>query len=153
MGFLKGDLSEKMAPWRAPIEAAIRRIYSLEGKDKEASALYSEMISDGTLEIRPTNYERGDSINDAFIMVEEGQNLTPSLLKLLITRVAQGSKIVINGDLTQIDDQYIDFGSSGLTKAVEKFKGCKFGNEGTSGHITLVKSERSAIAEIAAKIL
>ncbi|HPS28262.1 MAG TPA: PhoH family protein [Candidatus Paceibacterota bacterium] len=93
------------------------------------------------------------SIRRVLIMVEEGQNLTPSLLKLLITRVAQGSKIVINGDLTQIDDQYLDFGSSGLTRAVEKFKGCKFGNEGTAGHITLIKSERSAIAEMAAKIL
>lgn len=153
MGFLKGDLSEKMAPWRGPIEEAIRRIYSLQGKDEDVRDILTKMTTDGTFEVRPINYERGDSIHNAFVMVEEGQNLPPPFLKMLITRIAAGSKIVINGDLTQIDDPYLDFGSSGLTKVVEKFKGLKLGNEGTIGHITLIKSERSAIAEMAARIL
>ncbi|HPR91217.1 MAG TPA: PhoH family protein [Candidatus Paceibacterota bacterium] len=153
IGFLKGDLADKMAPWRSPIEEAIRRIYSLEGKDANVSDTLAMMMREGILEVRPINFERGDSIHNAFIIVEEGQNLRPSDLRMLITRVAEGSKIVINGDLTQIDDPFLDFGSSGLTKVVEKFKGLRLSDGGTVGHITLVKTERSAIAEMAARIL
>lgn len=154
LGYLPGDRAEKMAPWRGPIEEALRRIYSLQHKEEnEPRAALAKMIADGLVEIRPINYERGDSIHDTFIVIEEVQNLKPSEVKLLITRVAAGSKIILNGDLTQIDDPFLDFRSNGLTQVVERFKGRKLGQEGTVGHITLTKSERSSVAEMAAKIL
>ena len=153
LGYLPGDRAEKMAPWRGPIEEALRRIYSLTHKDIDPRDALAKMIADGLVEIRPINYERGDSIHNAFIIVEEVQNLKPSEVKLLITRVAAGSKIILNGDLTQIDDPFLDFRSNGLTQVVERFKGRKLGQEGTVGHITLIKSERSSVAEMAAKIL
>ena len=153
LGYLPGDRAAKMAPWIAPIEEALRRIYSLTHKDVNPREALAEMIATGQIEIRPINYERGDSIHNAFIIIEEVQNLKPSEVKLLITRVAAGSKVVLNGDLTQIDDPFLDFRSNGLTQVVQRFKGRRLGSEGTVGHITLTKSERSSVAEIAAKIL
>lgn len=153
MGFLKGDLSEKMAPWRAPIEEAVKRIYSLRHKNEDSREALTKMMADGQIEIRPINYARGDSIHNAFVIVEEAQNLKPSEIKLIVTRVAEGSKIVLNGDLTQVDDPFLDFRSSGLTRVVERFKGLKLGKDGTAGHITLITSERSEVAKIAARIL
>jgi len=94
IGFLKGDLTDKMAPWRVPIEASIRRIYSLEGKDKEASALYSEMVSEGTLEVRPTNYERGDSINNAFISVNALWTIPQCLKNRRVLLLSQSHAVI-----------------------------------------------------------
>jgi PhoH-like ATPase len=82
------------------------------------------------------------------MIVDEAQNLTTHELKTIITRVGHGTKLVLTGDVQQIDNSYVDAVSNGLTYAVEKFKPYDI-----SGHITLTKGERSALATLAAEIL
>jgi PhoH-like ATPase len=142
IGYLPGTIEEKMAPWVAPIQDNLQ---FLMGNDKETLAMY---IQDGTIEIEALTYIRGRSVSNAFIIIDEAQNLTAHELKTIITRVGENTKLVLTGDVEQIDNVYIDETSNGLTHAVEKFKSYDI-----SGHVTLVKGERSKIASIAAKIL
>ncbi len=93
-------------------------------------------------------YIRGRSIPGQFIICDEAQNLTPHMVKTLITRVGEGSKIVFTGDPEQIDHPYLDSSSNGLSYLVEKLKGQEI-----AGHITLVKGERSEVAELGAQLL
>ena len=82
------------------------------------------------------------------MIVDEAQNLTPHEVKTIITRVGDGTKIVLTGDPYQIDNPYVDSGNNGLTTVVERFK-----NEPIAGHVTLTRGERSALAELASNIL
>ena len=142
IGFLPGTMEEKMAPWVAPIQDNLR---FLMGNDRETLDMY---MDNGTIEVEALTYIRGRSISDAFIIIDEAQNLTAHELKTILTRVGENTKIVLTGDVEQIDNVYIDETSNGLTHAVEKFKSLDI-----SGHVTLLKGERSKVATIAAKIL
>jgi len=142
IGFLPGTMEEKMTPWLAPMEDNLK---FLMGNDKTTLDMY---VEDGTIEIEALTYIRGRSISNAFIIIDEAQNLTSHELKTIITRVGEGTKIVLTGDVEQIDNVYIDETTNGLTYAVEKFK-----EYGLAGHITLQKGERSKVATLAAKIL
>ena len=102
----------------------------------------------GRIEIEALTYIRGRSIANAFIIIDEAQNLTTHELKTMITRVGEGSKIILTGDIEQIDNAYVDETTNGLTHAVEKFKDFEL-----AGHITLMKGERSKVATYAAKHL
>ena len=102
----------------------------------------------GTIEVEALTYIRGRSIANAFIIIDEAQNLTAHELKTIITRVGENTKIVLTGDIEQIDNVYVDETSNGLAYAVEKFK-----LHDISGHVTLTKGERSKVATLAAKIL
>jgi PhoH-like ATPase len=93
-------------------------------------------------------YIRGRSIPGQFILCDEAQNLTPNMIKTLVTRVGEGSKIVFTGDPDQIDHPYLDASGNGLTYLVEKLKA-----EELAGHVTLAKGERSAVAEMGARLL
>ena len=93
-------------------------------------------------------YIRGRSIANAFIVIDEAQNLSAHEIKTILTRVGEGTKIVLTGDIEQIDNVYINEMSSGLTHAVEKFK-----EHHIAGHVSLQKGERSDVASLAAKIL
>ena len=115
------------------------------GDDRTTLEMY---MSDGTIEVEALTYIRGRSIANAFIIVDEAQNLTKHELKTIITRVGEGTKIILTGDIEQIDNMYIDETSNGLTYAVERFK-----KYDLSGHVTLQKGERSRVATLAAKIL
>ena len=142
IGFLPGTMEEKMAPWVAPIQDNLR---FLMGNDRETLDMY---MANGTIEVEALTYIRGRSISDAFIIIDEAQNLTAHELKTILTRVGENTKIVLTGDVEQIDNAYIDETSNGLTHAVEKFKSLDI-----AGHVTLLKGERSKVATIAAKIL
>ena len=142
IGFLPGTLEEKMMPWLAPIRDNLE--FLMDG-DKDTLDMYLER---GLIEIEALTYIRGRSIASAFIIIDEAQNLTSHELKTIITRVGEGTKIVLTGDIEQIDNAYIDQSSNGLTYAVEKFK-----NFDLSGHVTLKRGERSKVATLAAKIL
>jgi PhoH-like ATPase len=142
IGFLPGTMEEKMLPWIAPIQDNLQFLL---GNDKAALEMY---MGDGTIEVEALTYIRGRSISNAYIIIDEAQNLTAHELKTIITRVGENTKIVLTGDIEQIDNVYIDETSNGLTHAVEKFKSYEI-----SGHIALVKGERSQVATIAAKIL
>jgi len=105
-------------------------------------------MSRGIIEIEALTYIRGRSIANAFIIIDEAQNLTAHEIKTILTRVGEGTKIVLTGDIEQIDNIYINEMSSGLTHAVEKMK-----FHGITGHVTLRKGERSEVATLAAKVL
>ena len=105
-------------------------------------------IETGKIEIEAITYIRGRSISDAIIIIDEAQNLTTHELKTIVTRVGEGTKIVLTGDIEQIDNVYTDETSNGLTHAVEKFKDYEL-----AGHIILQKGERSKVATLAAKVL
>ncbi len=142
IGFLPGTMEDKMMPWIAPIRDNLKYLM---GNDKGTLDSY---IGQGVIEIEALTYIRGRSIPNAFIIIDEAQNLTIHELKTIITRVGEGTKIVLTGDIEQIDNVYVDEVSNGLTYAVEKFKQYEL-----SGHVTLLKGERSKVATLAAKIL
>jgi len=142
LGYLPGTLEEKMTPWLAPIKDNLEFLMA---NDKENLKM---MVDDGKIQMEALTYIRGRSISNAFIIVDEAQNLTYHELKTIITRVGEGTKIILTGDIEQIDNAYIDETSNGLTYAVEKFK-----NHNLAGHVTLVRGERSSVATLASKVL
>ena len=142
IGFLPGTMEEKMSPWLMPIQDNLQ---FLMGDDKITLDIYMKR---GTIEIEALTYIRGRSISNSFIIIDEAQNLTTHELKTIITRVGEGTKIVLTGDVEQIDNAYIDATSNGLTHAVEKLK--KFD---LASHVTLHRGERSKVATFAAKNL
>ena len=141
IGFLPGTLEEKMMPWIAPLRDNLEYLFG----DKTALDIQMEQ---GVVEIEAMTYIRGRSISNAFMIVDEAQNLTTHELKTIITRVGHGTKLILTGDIQQIDNSYVDAVSNGLTYAVEKFK-----TYDISGHVTLHKGERSKLATLAAEIL
>jgi len=142
IGYLPGTMEEKMRPWLMPIQDNID--FLLNGKSKSMEMFFE----DGTIQIEALTYIRGRSISNAFVIIDEAQNLTMHELKTIITRVGENTKIVLTGDVEQIDSVYLDATSNGLSYAVEKFK-----HHGLSGHVTLLKGERSKVATLASKIL
>jgi len=135
-------MEEKMAPWMKPIFDNMQFIM---GSDRTMLDMYMEK---GIIEIDAITYIRGRSIANAYLIIDEAQNLTAHEVKTIITRVGENTKIVLTGDIEQIDNVYVDETSNGLTYAVEKFK-----EHSLAGHVTFRKGERSAIATLAAKIL
>ena len=142
IGYLPGTMEEKMRPWLMPIQDNLDHL--LDGK-KDSMSMFFE---NGTIQIEALTYIRGRSISNAFIIVVEAQNLTIHELKTIITRVGENTKIVLTGDIEQIDSVYLDSTSNGLSYAVEKLKAYDL-----SGHMTLVKGERSKVATLASKVL
>ncbi len=142
IGFLPGTLEEKMMPWIAPIQDNLE---FLMGDDKEHMKTLQEQ---GTIEIEALTFIRGRSISNAFIIIDEAQNLTMHELKTIITRVGEDTKIILTGDIEQIDSAFLDATNNGLTYAVEKFKPFEL-----AGHVSLQKGERSAVATLAASVL
>ena len=140
IGHLPGEMEEKMAPWMKPIMDNIEIIASNGGYTETDLAKY--------LEISPLAYIRGRSFSNAFIIIDEAQNLTPLEIKTIATRVGEGSKIVFTGDVSQIDIPTLDESSSGFTHLINKFK-----EESLHAHIQLSKSERSVTADKAAELL
>jgi len=142
IGYLPGTMEEKMRPWLMPIQDNIDFLLNGETKSMEM------FFDDGTIQIEALTYIRGRSISNAFIIIDEAQNLTMHELKTIITRVGENTKVVLTGDIEQIDSVYLDSISNGLSYAVEKFK-----THGLAGHVTLMKGERSKVATLASKIL
>lgn len=142
IGYLPGTMEEKMRPWLMPIQDNVDFLMNGQGKN------IAHLFEDGTIEIEALTYIRGRSISNAFIIIDEAQNLTTHELKTIITRVGENTKIILTGDVEQIDNVYLDATSNGLSYAVEKFK-----HHEIAGHITLVKGERSKVATLASKVL
>ena len=141
IGFLPGSMEEKMAPWLAPIQDNLKFLMG----DQTTLEMYMEK---GIIEMEALTYIRGRSIANAFIIIDEAQNLSVHEIKTILTRVGEGTKIVLTGDIEQIDNVYIDETSNGLVHAVEKFKDFDI-----TGHVSLLKGERSKVATIAADVL
>ncbi len=145
LGFLPGDVQEKLKPWMQPIYDNLDFIINNSGEDKQD---FNYLVQTKVVEIEPLTYIRGRSMANQYLIVDEAQNLTPHEIKTIITRAGENTKIVLTGDPYQIDNPYVDFTSNGLTYVSEKFK-----NEKIAGTITLVKGERSQLAELASEIL
>lgn len=143
LGYLPGDIDEKMAPWLAPIMDNFRAMMG----DKDFT-YFSLMMQKGEIEAAPLSFIRGRTFNDAYVIVDEAQNATIHELKTIITRVGKNSKIVLLGDTDQIDTPYIDKLSNGLSIVIDKFKDRK-----EHAHVQLAKGQRSNIASIASSIL
>jgi len=141
IGFLPGTVKDKMDPWVSPISDNFRAAF----KDM---TYFEIMREKGDIEVTPLSFIRGRTFNNTFLIVDEAQNSTIHELKTIITRVGEGSKVVLLGDIEQIDTPYIDSLSNGLTVVVQKFKNFKI-----SGHVTLLKGERSKLATLASKVI
>ena len=141
IGFLPGDLNEKMDPWLAPIKDNFQTMFN--------DITYFEAMKDkGQIEVAPLAFIRGRSFNDSFVIVDEAQNATVHELKTLITRVGKNSKIVLLGDTDQIDTPYIDKVSNGLSIIVDRFK-----KTNLSSHVFIPHGQRSELASLASSLL
>lgn len=141
LGFLPGDIDEKMAPWLGPILDNFRHAY----KD---TTYFEAMLKKGKIDIAPLSFIRGRSFHKSFIIVDEAQNATIHELKTVITRVGEGSKLILMGDVDQIDTPYIDRHSNGLSIVVDKFR-----DSPMSAHMHLNRGRRSELANEANKLL
>ncbi|MDX2479163.1 MAG: PhoH family protein [Desulfuromusa sp.] len=148
LGFLPGDIEDKLAPWMQPIFDNVELLLSSYDEVGKRKRGYRELIDLGLMEIEPLTYIRGRSIPRQYMIVDEAQNLTPHEIKTIITRAGEGTKIVLTGDPYQIDNPYVDSASNGLSFSVERLKG-----QDITGHTTLSKGERSLLAELAANLL
>ncbi|MCT8139072.1 PhoH family protein [Anaerobacillus sp. CMMVII] len=144
LGYLPGEKEEKLRPWMQPIYDNLEFLFNTK-KPGELDQILAGMAS---IQVEALTYIRGRSIPEQFIIIDEAQNLTKHEVKTILTRVGEGSKIVLMGDPQQIDHPYLDEYNNGLTYVVEKFKAEKI-----SGHVKLEKGERSGLAQLAADLL
>jgi PhoH-like ATPase len=148
IGFLPGTEEEKMGPWMGALDDNLEVLSKTDtGAGEWGRAATSELIR-SRIKIKSMNFMRGRTFMNKYVIIDEAQNLTPKQMKTLITRAGPGTKIICMGNLAQIDTPYLTEGSSGLTFAVDKFKGWPHG-----GHITLARGERSRLADFASEVL
>ncbi|HVJ16494.1 MAG TPA: PhoH family protein [Polyangiaceae bacterium] len=148
IGFLPGDLDQKLSPWMQPIYDNLEFLMVSGGGKRRGVRGYEELFASGQLQVEPLTYIRGRSLPGQYVIVDEAQNLTPHEVKTVITRCGEGTKIVLTGDPFQIDNPYVDASTNGLTVTADRLRG-----EQLVGHIVLSKGERSELANIAANKL
>ena len=154
IGYLPGDKDEKLSAWMQPIFDNLSYLLSTRGvgsqhaESKSPENRITAMMSSGQLVLEPLTYIRGRSIPHQFMIVDEAQNLTPHEVKTIVSRVGEGTKIILTGDIGQIDNPYLDSSSNGLSYMVERLKG-----QAIVGHVTLARSERSELASLATERL
>ncbi|MDH5752862.1 MAG: PhoH family protein, partial [Deltaproteobacteria bacterium] len=138
IGYLPGTAQEKLEPWMQPIFDNLELLIGSPVSKRHPAKGYEALIDQGLIMIEPLTYIRGRSIPNQFMVVDEAQNLTPHEIKTIITRVGEGTKIILTGDAYQIDNPYVDSVSNGLSHVVERFK-----TQPMAGHVTLQRGERS----------
>lgn len=150
VGYLPGDLDEKLNPWMQPIFDNLELLLggSPGLRQKRMGKNYQELINQGMLAVEALTYIRGRSIPNQYFIVDESQNLTSHEVKTILTRAGEGTKIVLTGDPHQIDNPYLDSRNNGLTYVIERFK-----HENIAAHVHLEKGERSELATIASGLL
>lgn len=149
IGFLPGTEEEKMGPWMGALDDNLEFLAKGEGTStgEWGRAATNELIR-AKIKIKSMSFMRGRTFLNKYVIIDEAQNLTPKQIKTLVTRAGPGTKIICMGNLAQIDTPYLTEGSSGLTFAVDRFKGWPH-----SGHITLARGERSRLADFASDVL
>jgi PhoH-like ATPase len=149
IGFLPGLLEEKLSVWFAPIDDAFSLLFSDKSRKKDGwKTQLHQYLENGTIQKNALTYIRGRSIPNSLILIDESQNLTQEEAKAILTRAGVGSRIIMNGDIEQIDNRYLDATNNGLSYVIEKFKYSEL-----AGHITFHKGERSDLATKASEIL
>jgi PhoH-like ATPase len=144
LGYLPGDKEDKLRPWMQPIYDNLEYLFNI----KNGNSIEDILVGIKNIQVEALTYIRGRSIPQQLIIIDEAQNLTKHEVKTIISRVGEESKIILVGDPEQIDHPYMDSTNNGLTYVVEKFK-----EQGIAGHVTLIKGERSALAQLAADLL
>ncbi len=148
IGFLPGTEEEKMGPWMGALDDNLEVLGKTDTSSGEWGRAATNELIRSRIKIKSMNFMRGRTFLNKYVIIDEAQNLTPKQMKTLITRAGPGTKIICMGNLAQIDTPYLTEGSSGLTFAVDKFKGWPH-----SGHITLARGERSRLADFASEVL
>ncbi|MHC1738311.1 MAG: PhoH family protein [Ignavibacteriaceae bacterium] len=148
IGYLPGDVESKLAPYMQPLWDNLKVIQDQYPEADKQHQLINQLLKDQKLVIEPLSYIRGRSLQRIFFIVDEAQNLTPHEIKTIITRAGEGAKIVLTGDVYQIDHPYLDSQSNGLSYLIDHFK-----NQKLYAHINLEKGERSELAELASNLL
>ena len=148
IGFLPGTEEEKMGPWMGALDDNLEALGKTDTSAGEWGRAATNELIRSRIKIKSMNFMRGRTFMNKYVIIDEAQNLTPKQMKTLITRAGPGTKIICMGNLAQIDTPYLTEGSSGLTFAVDRFKGWPHG-----GHITLARGERSRLADFASEVL
>jgi PhoH-like ATPase len=148
IGFLPGDEQEKMNPWMGALDDNLEVLARSDSSAGEWGRAATNDLVRAKIKIKSLNFMRGRTFLNKYVIIDEAQNLTPKQMKTLVTRAGPGTKIVCLGNLAQIDTPYLTEGSSGLTFAVDRFKGWPHG-----GHVTLARGERSRLADFASDVL
>jgi PhoH-like ATPase len=148
IGYLPGDVESKLAPYMQPLWDNLKVIQDQFQETDKNYQLINNMIKEEKLVIEPLSYIRGRSLQRIYFIVDEAQNLTPHEIKTIITRAGEGAKVVLTGDIYQIDHPYLDSQSNGLSYLIEHFMGQKL-----YAHVNLEKGERSELAELASNLL
>lgn len=148
IGYLPGDIKSKINPYMEPLYDNLKFIQSQFGeKDKEFKGI-SDALEHEKLVIQPLAFIRGRSISNVCFIIDEAQNLTPHEVKTIITRAGQGTKIILTGDIYQIDTPYLDAQSNGMSYLIDKVK-----HHSLYAHVRLEKGERSELANLANDLL
>jgi PhoH-like ATPase len=148
IGFLPGTEEEKMGPWMGALDDNLEVLSKSDSSAGDWGRAATNDLVRAKIKIKSLNFMRGRTFLNKFVLIDEAQNLTPKQMKTLITRAGPGTKIVCLGNLAQIDTPYLTEGSSGLTYAVDRFKGWPHG-----GHVLLARGERSRLADFASEVL
>ncbi len=147
IGFLPGDKSEKLEPWFATVEDTMTALRD-DLDHAKARAMLEDWVEQGTLSMEAVTFLRGRSLQRTFIVVDEAQNLEPLTLKTILTRLGSGSKVVLIGDVSQIDSPFVSERTSAISILADRFAGQEL-----FGHLVLTQGERSAVADLAAELL
>lgn len=148
IGYLPGTKEEKLYHWMQPIYDNLEFLCSSANGEGNGAATLEFIMESKKIEMEAVTYIRGRSLPKMYMIIDEAQNLTPHEVKTIISRAGKGTKVILTGDPTQIDNPYLDQNSNGLTYIVGKFK-----NQRIYGHMSLERTERSELASIAAEIL
>lgn len=148
LGYLPGDAKDKISPYMEPLRDNLNFIKSQFSKTEKKYKKIIDMEEDEKIEISPLAYIRGRSIAHTMFIIDEAQNLTPHEIKTIITRAGEGTKIVFTGDVHQIDTPYLDERSNGLSYLIDKLH-----DQELFANITLIKGERSDLANLANELL
>ncbi len=148
IGFLPGSAEDKVNPYMQPLWDNLKFIKSQFGENEKKRKAVEEMEEEGKIQITPLAFIRGRSLSNIIFIVDEAQNLTPHEVKTIITRAGENSKIILTGDIRQIDTPYLDEQSNGLSYVIDRLKG-----NDLYAHVTLEKGERSELANLANEYL
>ncbi len=147
VGFLPGGLEEKLDPWMSAIHDAIVALTDRRSSH-DARTLIDELTNRNQLSLESVTFLRGRSLHRQLVVVDEAQNLEPTTLKTILTRIGDGTKVVFTGDTSQIDAPYLGESNNALAVLIQAF-----GGQRCFGHVTLSSCERSAVASLAAELL
>jgi PhoH-like ATPase len=147
VGFLPGGLDEKLDPWMSAIHDAVVALHD-HGNGHDARQLIDELTTRGQLSLESVTFLRGRSLQRQMVLIDEAQNLEPTTLRTILTRVGHGTKVIFTGDTSQIDAPYLGEANNALTVLTSAFA-----DQRCFGHITLTACERSDVASLAAELL